>query len=274
MHSVVMPTWDTGSRAVLRPAIGLDVLARLTQNLGSLGGMVTGSIVVGHAANLEMPSLTETSPALPLPVPMMQILAQCEYTPPELPPAPAILTPAALANFPIIGHIQLTEVRTLQDTISVTSGMETVLTAVSGPTAFSFDIVFPAAFPTMIRLVPDGGPAIDLVNGTQDHIPVGPTGTFTLSFAPEVPEMGSNIQSDYYEVVLHKVGRAALTTQRIYTVTVPSVRIDPSVLAPATEYVFEVRSYKGRPMAARGDFIPVDYPYGAAIVFTHSFKTS
>jgi hypothetical protein len=148
-----------------------------------------------------------------------------------------------------------------------------VLTTVSGANDLRFDLVFPAAFPTMIQLAPGDGPVIDLVTGTHDHIPIGPIGPFTLRFTPEVAKPGTNLRTDYYEVVLHKVGSTALTPQRIYTVTLPAVRIDPSVLAPATEYVFEVRAFKGRPMAARGDFIPVDYPYGAAIVFTHSFKT-
>jgi len=38
--------------------------------------------------------------------------------------------------------------------------------------------------------------------------------------------------------------------------------------------VFEIRTYKGHAMAPRGDFAPVDYPYGAAIVFTRTFRTS
>jgi len=38
--------------------------------------------------------------------------------------------------------------------------------------------------------------------------------------------------------------------------------------------VLEIRSYAGHVAAQRGDFAPVDYPYGSAIVFTRTFKTS
>jgi hypothetical protein len=46
------------------------------------------------------------------------------------------------------------------------------------------------------------------------------------------------------------------------------------VLAPGADYVFEIRSYAGHVMAPRGDFAPVDYPYGSAVVFTRTFKTN
>jgi hypothetical protein len=74
--------------------------------------------------------------------------------------------------------------------------------------------------------------------------------------------------------VLHRIAGTALTTERIYTVTAPAVRIDGSLLVPGADYVIEVRSYKGHPMAQHGDFAPVDYPYGSAIVFTRTFKAS
>jgi hypothetical protein len=43
---------------------------------------------------------------------------------------------------------------------------------------------------------------------------------------------------------------------------------------PGTDDVFEIRSYKGHVMAPRGDFVPVDCPYGAVIVFSRICKTS
>jgi len=74
--------------------------------------------------------------------------------------------------------------------------------------------------------------------------------------------------------VLHRIVAGTLTTERIYTVTAPKVRIDGALLMPGADYVFEVRSIKGHPQAPHGDFAPVDYPYGAAIVFTRTFKAS
>ena len=52
-------------------------------------------------------------------------------------------------------------------------------------------------------------------------------------------------------------------------------RLEPSAMpSPAPPAFAMVRSYRGHPAAARGDFAPVEYPYGAAIVFTRTFKVS
>ena len=130
---------------------------------------------------------------------------------------------------------------------------------------------------TGIRLAPPAAAApLDLA-GDADQISAGaPTGTFLLSLSMEqdVP------LPDYYDVVLHKLVGDTLTTERIYTVISPGVGIDPtvridaSVLVGGAEYVFEIRSFKGAPMAARGDFTSVQFPYASAVVFSRTFKTS
>jgi hypothetical protein len=56
-------------------------------------------------------------------------------------------------------------------------------------------------------------------------------------------------------------------------VTAPEVKIDAALLAAGTDYVFEIRSYSGHAMAPHGDFAPVDYPYGSAVVFTRTIRT-
>jgi hypothetical protein len=123
---------------------------------------------------------------------------------------------------------------------------------------------------------------LDLAGGS-DQLPAGPaSGIFELTFERET---AADLRADYYDVVLHRIAAGALIPERIYTVTEPTitepgtppkvrVRIDGMDLAPNADYVFEVRSYKGHPQAQHGDFTPVDYPYGAAIVFTRTFKTS
>jgi hypothetical protein len=50
--------------------------------------------------------------------------------------------------------------------------------------------------------------------------------------------------------------------------------MDGSVLVAGADYVFEIRSYAGHVMAPRGDFAPIDDPYGGAVVVTRTFKTS
>jgi hypothetical protein len=124
-----------------------------------------------------------------------------------------------------------------------------------------------------MTLTTPGKGAVDLASGSEqvDIGSITATGTFRLDFTFET---GADLRADYHDVVLHRFDGSTLTTDRIYTVTAPSVQIDRSVLRPGTTYVLEIRTYKGHPSAARGDFAPVDYPYGAAVVYSRSFKTS
>jgi hypothetical protein len=45
--------------------------------------------------------------------------------------------------------------------------------------------------------------------------------------------------------MLHRVVGSGLTTERMYTITSPSVQIDGAVLAPNADYVFEIRTDAG-----------------------------
>jgi hypothetical protein len=142
--------------------------------------------------------------------------------------------------------------------------METVIAASAGG---GFKLSFPAAIPTKIALTTPAAGKVDLVGG-PDQIAVGaPTGTFTLDF---VPEAGANLRADYHDVYLHRIGQ--VPPVRIYTVTAPQVKIDGSVFGAGGDFVFEIRSYAGHVGAPRGEFAPVDYPYGSAVVFTRTFK--
>jgi len=199
----------------------------------------------------------------PLPVPVMQTLVQCPYNAAPLPPA---VVPSTLDQFPVILHAQIVDSRKVGN-INFYSGLEAVLTPSSG----RFQMTFPAALATVIKLAtPAAAAPLDLA-GDADQVAAGaPTGMFVLSFSTEMNEE----RPDFYNVLLHKLVGDTLTTERIYTVTTPEVRIDPSVLVGGAEYVFEIRSFKGQPMASRGDFTVVQFSYGSAIVFSRTFKTS
>jgi hypothetical protein len=275
-HTTVSSTWDTAAKPVISSPIDFDFINRLTAGLGNLtGSNFAGFAVVGRGASISMPGLAQSTAAAPassallLPAPMMQTLVSCPFA---INPLPMVLQPQALAPFPLLLHVQLVETRTVDDTsLSLTSGMETVLPTLANFADLRFDISFPAAIPTQMKLTTPSLGDVDLA-GVADHVAIGaPAGVFTLHFTPEaVP----NTQSHYYDVLLRRLsGSSALVTERIYTVTSPTVRIDGALLAPATEYVLEIRSFKGHPMAGTGDFIPVDYPYGSAVVFTRTFKT-
>jgi hypothetical protein len=43
---------------------------------------------------------------------------------------------------------------------------------------------------------------------------------------------------------------------------------------PNTEYVFEIRSYRGRPDITRANFAINSYPQYAATIFTRTFRTA
>jgi hypothetical protein len=276
MHTTQTPPWNTTTAAVVSDPVGFTPVTRLTGGLGKLHVMFNGPLsaqLYGAAASIDMPGLAGTPESsmllgVSLPVPVMLTLLQCPYNIAlsSLTQLPA--QPPTLASFPRIVHVQLIDSRTALG-VMLNSGMETVLA--EGATGFT--MAFPAALPTQFTLATPGNGVVDLVGGS-DQVAVGPaTGTFQLAFTPEAAT-DTPLRADYYDVVLHRIVAGTLTTERIYTVTAPTVRIDGALLLPGADYVFEVRSYKGHPQAPHGNFAPVDYPYGAAIVFTRTFKAS
>jgi hypothetical protein len=143
-------------------------------------------------------------------------------------------------------------------------------TAIVAPIS-EFAMSFPAAIPTQITLETPANGTVDLA-GDSEQLDLGAaSGPFTLAF---VPEIGADVGADYFDVTLHRLDGSALVTERVYTVTEPTVRIDGAHLPPGAEYVLQIRSFRGHPNARQGDFRPVDYPYGSAIVFTRTFHTS
>jgi hypothetical protein len=274
VRTAQIPTvpWDAAKKAVTSDSVSLGVVGRLQSKLGKLHTAVSGNVLFGVAPSLALPGLAAPPrpPALPLALPVMATLLQCPYSPnpgdghPGTLPATA--QPGGLDRFPQVVHVQLVDPRTVLG-VTLSSGMETVVAA--GQSGFKLD--FPAAIPGQPVLTTRSRGAIDLA-GDSEQVDAGPASEiFQLSFTPENDTL---YRADYHDVVLHSFDRGALTTERIYTVTAPSVRIDGAILRPDTTYVFEIRTYKGHPAAERGDFTQVDYPYGAAIVFTRSFKTA
>jgi hypothetical protein len=275
MHSPVTASWDSGQKEVKSDPVDVTFITRLNEGLGKLGKFdrAISFRVFGSAASTDMPGLASAPGSakregVQLPLPVMITLLVCPFD--GLLPQTA--QPAMLDSFPRVLNVQLASTRPLLGVSSVTSGMETVIAASAADAAgVGFKIAFPAAIPTGIMLATPANGMVDLA-GDSEQVAVGPaSAAFTLVFAPEV---GPDLRVDYYDVVLHRIVGSALTTERIYTVTAPKVRIDGALLVPGADYVFEIRSYKGHPRAPHGDFAPVDYPYGSAIVFTRTFKAS
>jgi len=270
--TVQTPPWDGGRKPALGATVLLPTLARFGTALPRLATSLDPNysrVLLGAAASTDAPGLVDSPMAerlaMALPIPMMATLLRCPYATNPLPPT---TKPKLLDSLPRVLNVQLVYPRKVLNA-TLMSGMETTLVATG--TQNGFTMAFPAPLPRAITLTPPGGSAVDLA-GDTDQLAIGPaTGAFTLAFSLE---SGTDLRADYYDVVLHKITGGALTTERIYTVTAPTVRVDSAQLSPGDDYVFEIRSYKGHPRAGHGDFAAVDYPYGATIVFTRTFKTS
>lgn len=274
-HTPAAPVWDTRRKQVTMSPIGLGELGRLGEALGtrSVGLSPSSSLLLfGAVASSDMPGLAAAPESAiqrlgaMLPVPVMQTLLQCPYDL-KMPPSSLhmVAQPAVLDPFARVVHVQLVDTRTALGA-NLSSGLETAIIAPDSQTAFA--IAFPAPLALQIALATPANGTVDLA-GDSDRVAVGaPSGAFTLSV---VPEVGTGLRVDYYEFVLHRIAGGALIPERIYTVTAPQVRIDGAVLSPGADYVFEIRSYKGHPRAQHGDFSAVDYPYGAAIVWSRTF---
>lgn len=277
VHTAQSVTWDTARRSVTSELPDTRVFTRLAAGLGALNngfGSLDSQLSFGTVPSTSFPGLIGSVPSFRLPVPVMQTLLQCSVGPGSQGPTdpgsiPAAAQPTRLGDFPTVVHAQLVQARPVPALgVTLYSGIETVIAAPAGGT---FRMSFPAAIPTRITLDTPATGRVDLANNI-DQVAVGaPTGAFTFAFTPET---GVGLRADYHDVYLHRISGGKLHLERIYTVTAPQVRIDGSVLVPGADYVFEIRSYAGHVMAPRGDFTPVDYPYGSAVVFTRTFKTS
>ncbi|HET9626089.1 MAG TPA: hypothetical protein VFP84_32230 [Kofleriaceae bacterium] len=276
------PAWDVNPSMLVGSAVDTNFLVRLSQGLGNLATQIdttNSTVVYGLSPSVDMPGLASTGATTQLnnvlPAPVMVDLLQCPLSGTQT----VVSEPTALGGFPKILHVQLIESRktAAANSVSLASGMETVVVAGSGPT---FSLAFPAPIPTNIRLkTPSSTVALD---GTTDDVPVSTSSSvFTLMFDPEA---GASLRGDYYDVYLHAIDGGSLKAKRIYTIPTPptvsppapsdttiSVLIDGAML-PAGDYVFEIRAFKGHPQAPHGDFSVIDYPYGSALVYTRTIK--
>jgi|GEM_PF-5241108 len=274
-HSLPAASWDNSTRAVDSDPVSLATQSRMLTALGRLHddpkvpGTLSGTLSLGIAANINMPALTGVPPAtvLPtltlLPAPVMITLLQCAY---DVMPLPAVAQPPALDSFSRLLNVQLVSKREVLG-VALASGMET---AIASPVSSKLKLTFPAAIPTQITLATPTNPTLSL-ESSDEQIDIGPAGKpLTLTFVSDTADSSA----DYYDVTLFQLDGRALVAKRIYTVTAPQVAIDGAVLSAGATYVFQIRSFKGHPDAHTGDFRPVSFPYGSAIVFTRTFHTS
>jgi hypothetical protein len=271
VHTAVTTTWNPTTVAVAIPPPASDMVPviRATADPGR-GELDTtaSSYALGVAASTALAGLLgDPHPQLfGLPTPVMLTLLKCPY---DKPPPTMVAQPVDPGAFPYVLHAQVVTTRKALG-VSLSSGLETVIQSSSSS---DFKLAFPAPLAMSVTLstsdgnqhVLAGAPAL-----TDGGVLSTTTGALELTFTVEA---SADLRADYHDVVLHGFSGGGLTTVRVFTVTAPQVKIDGSLLAPGSDYVFEIRTYKGHIRAPHGDFSAVDYPYGGAVVFTHTFRT-
>jgi hypothetical protein len=120
-----------------------------------------------------------------------------------------------------------------------------------------------------------------LVTGS-DPVLVTAAPTFDVDFKIE-PDAGSFTGAvDYVEVTVFELLGGALAPIHVYVTTevardpdgtlAAPIQIDGSQLATGIDYVLQIRSVRGAPIAARGDFETVTFPQAMATMFTRTFR--
>lgn len=255
------------------PTAPAPIHARIQTVLGSRASASPDTVrwEYGYVPSLGVFGFTKPAVDLPgeflLPGPRMIAFADCTYTAGnEVLQTPAYADAAELRpRFPRVVHVEIVNARTVSGA-SLRSGFAGVV-ASAGDT-FTSD--FTVAAPQAITLHRGGAQIADLADDADGKTLAAGAGPLELKFSVEGT---ATLVADYFDVTLHLVANSRLELQRIYTVTDRSLTLDPSFLIPGAEYVFEIRSYRGRPDVARTNFSVNAYPQYAATVFSRTFKT-
>lgn len=254
------PQWDT---ATIMPMLQMDPIAVLNQ-LGSVNFLNGGNpgpatMSLGFVPS-DRTAAFDAAPQLPrvLPGPVLVALNVCPWTVSLALPGIAAFNDSGLkGDFTAVLHAEATVVRVV-DSVALTSGMA-VVTPRSG---VSYAPLFTA--PT-VRAATLGGTDIfaNPPSGDAEHVAVSSPTALTFELAG-----GS---ADFIEVTLHRLDGGALVPQRRYTVFGTTVAIDPTVFASGGQYVFEIRTFTGRPGALVGDFRIASLPQAMVTMFTRTF---
>jgi hypothetical protein len=203
-----------------------------------------------------------------LPGPQMLTLANCAFGNTSLYQSELFADPLELFDrFPRVVHAEVVNQR-VRGLVTLTSGFSAVVTSSN----YNFTSDFLVAAPINIRLLQGGAQIADLENLADEPTPLTfTTGPLELAFNVEG---NTQLAADYFDITLYSVQpTGALARQRVYTVTERKLTLDPTFLQPGTEYVFEIRAYRGRPDITRANFAINTYPQYAATIFTRTFQT-
>jgi hypothetical protein len=244
---------------------------RLQDVLGARFGATTfARMEYGYAPSIAVFGFSKPVPDqildFALPGPQLISLINCTLTPSvSMFQTPSFADPPDLrGRFPQLVHIEVANQR-VAGLATLTSGFSAVVT--SGSYTFASD--FAVAAPTVAKLRRSTN-EIDIAGGPDGQLI--PTGTGLLELILDV-EPTAGLVADYFDITLYEIVGSNLRLQRVYTVTDRKLMLDPAFLVTSSEYVFEIRSYSGRPEIARANFSVNTYPQYSATIFTSTFKT-
>ena len=172
-------------------------------------------------------------------------------------PMPSYDLPRALSVFPQVAHLQVTADRIVSGGPTLTHGLAAVMPIVNDRAQFDINVAMP--------LVPYMLGSIDLASTDGIRIPAG-SDPLVLTFNRETDGL-----ADYYDVLLHRVSGTSTVVERVYTIVAPTLTIERSILTAGTEYVFEIRAFRGAPKAKLTDFTEYLPTQSSAVVWTHTF---
>lgn len=172
-------------------------------------------------------------------------------------------------RFPRVVHYEVVDTRFTAGGAALSSGYSVV--AIVATSSAHIQTLVPAAVePIELRR---GDTAVAQLAGPSDGVTVERSGD-RLELVFGVQER-AGYHADYFDITMYSIDGSQLKRERIYTIVdrTPSVTIDPADLRANTEYVFGITSYRGFPVAARGDFSLNAFPQSSVTIFTRTFKT-
>jgi len=236
-----------------------NIAARLQAALGNRQGTIDATnsrFEYGRLPSFKMPGFTQPPAGqLLLPTPLLVPFANCGL---DIFTTPSFVEPASLSGLPRGLHAQLVSTRTPAGGPGLPSGLQELVTSTGQ---------FTLSFNTKLAVAPIMLGTFDLATAPDDD-PVTLAGPTTLTFALSTQP---NAVADYFDITVYRLDGASLQPVRIYTVTEPTVVIDPQDFSSGLRYVLEIRSHSGYPKAAIGDFSDIQLPLSAATVYTRTF---
>jgi hypothetical protein len=225
---------------------------------GTRKGSVDGRVYFGRLAHSQLPAFTTTIGTDDVPAPFMLPLAWCPYTTMNA----MNFNIGMRIRWPLAAYAFLANDRVVSG-VRLRSSLATITLKDGSSDDYLLD------YPIKIAIKPKlGGADLDLGPDNQ-AIPNTPADlTFDFEDAPS-----SDV--DYYEITLYRLAGTALQPVRVYVGATEakkgSIHFDPAIMMPNEEYVFAIRTIRGRPEARAYNFLPVTLPQAIATVFTKTF---